>query len=29
MRFAAESGAFRFWLDPEEEVYSSADGEPV
>ncbi len=29
MRLAEQGGAFDFWLDPAEDVYSAADGEPV
>jgi hypothetical protein len=29
MRLAESGGAFQFWLDAGEEIYSSNDGEPV
>jgi hypothetical protein len=29
MRLAEQGGAFRFWLDKAEDIYSSTDGEPV
>ena len=29
MRLAEQGGAFDFWLDPAEDVYSANDGEPV
>jgi hypothetical protein len=29
MRLAEEGGAFSFWQDPGEDVYTLADGEPV
>lgn len=29
MRLAEQGGAFRFWLDPGEDIYTSGDGEPV
>ena len=29
MRLAEQGGAFRFWLDPDEDIYTAGDGEPV
>jgi hypothetical protein len=29
MRLAEESGAFQFWRDAGEDIYSTHDGEPV
>ena len=29
MLLAEQGGAFDFWLDPAEDVYTVADGEPV
>ncbi len=29
MRLSEESGAFDFWKDEREDIYSSKDGEPV
>ncbi len=29
MRLAEQGGAFDFWLDSAEDVYSASDGEPV
>jgi hypothetical protein len=29
MRLAEQGGAFDFWKEPGEDVYSSTDGEPV
>jgi len=29
MRLAEESGAFDFWREPGEEIYTAQDGEPV
>lgn len=29
MRLVEQGGAFDFWLDPDEDIYSAEDGEPV
>ncbi len=29
MRLAEKGGSFDFWADPEEDIYSVTDGEPI